>query len=77
MDVVDLLGELVTDQSAAQILGAEEKRAHSGYLGSNEGPLGVDAARADGRAARRRDRRLHGGPTGNTDKLPRGARRAL
>jgi len=43
MDVVDLWVNLVTDQSAAQFLGAEENAHIPGYLGSNEGPLGVDA----------------------------------
>jgi predicted TIM-barrel fold metal-dependent hydrolase len=43
MDVVDLWVNLVTDQSAAQFLGAEENAHIPGYLGSNQGPLGADA----------------------------------
>ena len=43
MDVVDIWVNLVTDQSAAQFLGAEENAHIPGYLGSNVGPLDVDA----------------------------------
>src|SRR5262245_27889039 len=42
MDVVDLWVNLVTEQSSAAFLGAEENAHIPGYLGSNEGPLGVD-----------------------------------
>src|SRR5882672_1266323 len=43
MDIVDLWVNLVTEQSSATFLGAEENAHIPGYLGSNEGPLGADA----------------------------------
>jgi predicted TIM-barrel fold metal-dependent hydrolase len=42
MDIVDIWVNLVTDQSAAAFLGQDENAHIPGYLGSNEGPLGVD-----------------------------------
>ena len=42
MDVVDIWVNLVTEQTAAAFLGQDENAHIPGYLGSNEGPLGVD-----------------------------------
>jgi len=42
VDVVDIWVNLVTEQTSAAFLGQDENAHIPGYLGSNEGPLGVD-----------------------------------
>ena len=42
MDVVDIWVNLVTEQSSAAFLGQSENAHIPGYLGSNQGPTGVD-----------------------------------